>query len=226
MPINPGADIEVLTLDRVPPMAQGYVKDLRVRWALEEAGLSYRESFLPGVIGGDKGSAHLESQPFGQVPIYREAGLSLFESGAILLHVGSKDERLLPSDELQRARTTAWMFAALNSVEPFAQSLFLVGHVSENKSWHDDARDAVRPFLQTRLKQLSAALGDREWLEGNFTVGDLLMVDVLRSIAEEALISAHPNLTAYVERGTARPAFRLALAAQLDAFERNERETA
>ncbi len=220
MPVDPAAAIEITAYQWVPPMAVGFVKDMRVRWALEEIGLPYRERLFGGA-GGDKSPDHLADQPFGQVPIYREAGLTLFESGSILLHIGAKDERLLPRDPSASARATSWMFAALNSIEPFAQTLFLMGFAAEGKDWQDEAKDAVRPFAQMRLAQLSNALGNREWLEKSFTIGDLLMVDVLRAVPEFELVEAHPNLSAYVARGMARPAFKAAMAAQLAAFDRH-----
>lgn len=221
MPVDPNAPVEVTAYKWVPPLAVGFVKDLRVRWALEEIGLPYRERLVGGA-GGNKSPDHLADQPFGQVPVFKEGGLALFESGAILVHIGEKDERLLPRDPNARARAIGWAFAALNSVEPFAQTLFLMGFVADGKDWQDTAKDAIRPFAQTRLAQLSKALGEREWLEGQFTIGDLLMVDVLRAVPEEGLVAAHQNLTDYVERGTSRPAFKAAMAAQLAAFERHQ----
>jgi glutathione S-transferase len=211
------ADIEITAFDWVPEIAQGKVKDMRVRWALDEIGLPYGVRLVGGA-GSDKSAEHLAEQPFGQVPVYKEGDLTLFESGAILLHVGEKDERLLPGDEIGRARAIGWMFAALNSVEPYAQVLSIVGRTAEGKDWQDEAKDAVRPYLIKRLVQLSSALDDREWLEGRFTLGDLLMIDVLRTIAEPDLVSAHSNLAAYVARGQSRPAFQSALTAHMAVF--------
>lgn len=202
-------------------MARGKVKDLRVRWTLNEIGLPYRVR-LVGNAGGEKAPDHLADQPFGQVPVYKEGDLTLFESGAILLHIGEKDERLLPREPVARARATAWMFAALNSVEPFLQALFLIDLRGSGQPWHGPAAESLRPFAENRLRQLSAALGEREWLEDRFTLGDLLMIDILRTNSQQDLVRAHANLTAYVERGTARPAFQSALAAQLAAFEEKE----
>lgn len=218
MPVDRNAAIEITAYERVPPQAVGFVKDMRVRWALEEIGLPYRERLVGGA-GGEKSPGHLADQPFGQVPVYKEAGLTLFESGAILIHIGGKDEKLLPRDEPGRARAIGWAMAALNSVEPFVQTLFLMGFVAEGKDWQAAAKDAVRPFAELRLAQLSIVLADREWLEGRFTIGDLLMVDVLRAVPEMELVAAHLNLSAYVERGKARPAFKAAMAAQLAAFD-------
>ena len=221
MPVDPNAAIEITAYQWVPKMARGRVKDMRVRWALEEIGLPYRVRLVGGA-GGEKSPAHMADQPFGQVPVLKENGLTLFESGAILLHLGERDERLLPKEPAARARAIGWAFAALNSVEPFMQTLFMMGMVGEGKDWQADAQDAARPFAQMRLAQLSDALGHRDWLEDRFTVGDLLMVDVLRAGTRPELIAPHANLVAYVDRGTARPAFKTALAAQLADFAANE----
>lgn len=214
MPNHPDSAIEVTAYRSVPPMARGFVKDMRVRWALEEIGLPYRVRLVGGA-GSEKSPKHLADQPFGQVPVYKEADLTLFESGAILIHLGDKDARLLPRDSIGRARAISWAVAALNSVEPTMQMLFVTGFASDGKDWQDEAKAAVRPFAQARLGQVSKFLGDNEWLEGRFTIGDLLMVDVLRAVSEPELVAAHPNLAAYVERGTARPAFERAMAAHV-----------
>jgi glutathione S-transferase len=221
MPVDPNAPIEVTAYAWVPPQAVGFVKDMRVRWALEEIGQPYSERLL-GNAGGEKSADHLADQPFGQVPVYKEGGLTLFESGAILIHIGEKDERLLPRDPILRARAIGWMIAALNSIEPFTQALLLVRVGADGKDWQEAAKDAVRPFAAMRLAQLSAALGTRDWFEDRFTIADLVMIDVLRAVPEEELVAAHPNLVAYVARGTSRPAFKAAMAAQLAAFERHK----
>jgi glutathione S-transferase len=221
MPVDTNAAIEVTAYEWAPPMGVGFVKDMRVRWALEEIGQPYRERLVGGVFG-QKSVDHLADQPFGQVPVYNEGDLTLFESGAILIHIGEKDERLLPHDADARARAIGWLIAALNSIEPFTQMLFMIGMVGANKDWQGEAKDGVRPFAEMRLAQLSKVLGDREWLERSFTIGDLMMVDVLRAAREPGLVAAYPNLVAYVERGTSRPAFKAAMAAQLAAFERHE----
>jgi glutathione S-transferase len=220
MPVDPNAEIEVTAYRWVPEIAHGFVKDMRVRWALEEIGKPYRERLVGGA-GGEKSADHITDQPFGQVPVYKEAGLTLFESGAILLHIGEKDERLLPRDPNLRARAIGWMVAALNSVEPFTQMLFMMGFVGAGKEWQNEAKDAVRPFAEMRLAQLSEVLGEKEWLEDRFTIGDLLMIDVLRAAREPGLVAAYPSLVAYIERGTSRPAFKAALAAQLAVFKEN-----
>ncbi len=218
MPIDQNARIEVTAYESVPDLARGFVKDMRVRWALEEIDLPYRVRLVGGA-GGEKTADHMHDQPFGQVPVYKEDGLTLFESGAILMHIGEKDERLLPRESNVRARAIGWAIAALNSLEPFIQMVFMMSFVGTGKDWQNEATAAVRPFAEMRLGQLSQVLGDREWLEDRFTIGDLLMVDVLRAVSEPDLLAVHPNLAAYVERGTARPAFKAAMAAQLADFE-------
>ena len=218
MPVDPQAAIEVTAYRWVPEIARGRVKDMRVRWALEEIGLPYRVRLMGGA-GGEKVPEHIADQPFGQVPVYKEADLTLFESGAILMHIGEKDARLLPREYAERARATGWAFAALNSIEPFMQMLFVMGFLADGKDWQGEAKDLVRPFAVMRLAQLAAALGDKDWLEDRFTIGDLLMIDVLRAGTPPELLSPHPNLVAYVERGTSRPAFKAALTAQLADFE-------
>jgi glutathione S-transferase len=225
MPVDPNAEIEVTAFKWVPPFAQGFVKDMRIRWALEEIGQPYRERLIGGIFE-EQPPEYLADQPFGQVPVYKEDGLSLFESGSILIHIGGKDERILPCDAGGRGRAISWMIAALNSVEPALSALMLVGHAGAEKDWAEDAKDAVRPFAEKRLAMLSNALGDREWLEGRFTIGDLVMIDVLRTAPEDELVPAHPNLAAYVERGTARPAFKAAMSAQLAAFKKHVPVTA
>ena len=218
MPVDPNAAIEVTAYNWVPEMGRGRVKDMRVRWALEEIGLPYRTRLVGGV-GSDKSPEHLADQPFGQVPVYKESDLTLFESGAILIHIGDKDERLLPRDPAERARAIGWAFAALNSIEPFMQTLFFMGFLADGKDWQGEAKDLVRPFAVMRLAQLAAALGDRDWLEDRFTIGDLLMIDVLRAATPPELLVPHPNLVAYVDRGTSRPGFKAAMTAQLADFE-------
>jgi glutathione S-transferase len=223
MPIDPNAPIEVTAYEWVPPMAHGFVKDLRVRWALEEIELPYRERLVGGAGGSDadKSAAHFADQPFGQVPVLKEDGLTLFESGAILMHIGEKDERLLPRDPAMRKRAIGWMIAALNSIEPFSQTLLLMGFVADGKDWQSEAKAATRPFVEMRLAQLAKALGTREWLEDRFTIGDLVMIDVLRAMPEFELVTVHRNLAAYVERGISRQAFKAAMAAQLAVFAAN-----
>lgn len=214
--------IEVTALAWVPPFARGFVRDLRVRWALEEIDLPYSVRLIGGAggtpLGPPRPENYLAEQPFGQVPVYKEGALCLFESGAIVLHIGGKDERLLPRDEPGRGRAIAWMIAALNSVEPHTFMLTALTLFFREMPWSAEARAAVTPRVEQRLGSLAATLSDKEWLDGRFTIGDLMMVDTLRALPDQALVAAHPNLAGYVARGTARPAFRRAVEAQLADF--------
>jgi glutathione S-transferase len=217
MPVDPRAAVEVTAYKWVPPQARGYVKDMRVRWALEEIGQPYCVRLIGGIFR-EQSPDYLADQPFGQVPVYKDGDLTLFESGAILIHIGETDERLLPRDPAGRGRAIAWMFAALNSVEPALQTLRLLRITGDGHDWQVPAYDAARPFAVKRLEQLERALGDREWLEGRFTIGDLVMLDVLRNLPEPDMLASQLNLAAYVAHGTSRPAFGRAMAAQLADF--------
>jgi glutathione S-transferase len=152
------------------------------------------------------------------VPAYKEGALCLFESGAIVLHIGAKDKCLLPRDEVGHGRAIAWVFAALNSIEPQTSMLAALTIFFRDAPWAAEARAALSPLVAQRLAHLSAALGDQDWLDGRFSIGDVMMVDVLRAIPDQALVATHPNLGDYVARGTARPAFKRAIAAQLADF--------
>ena len=195
--------------DWAPDEGRGLVRDMRVRWALEEVGRPYDVRHLRW--GEQKESAHRARNPFGQAPAYEEDGLVLFESGAIVLHVAESGPGLLPRDPAGRARAIGWMFAALNTVEPVVWDLTVAKIMEGDKA---KARlPGVMDRLHERLRELSAWLGDRDWLDGAFSAGDLLMVQVLRHLGEPAILDAYPNLAAYVARGEARPAFARALAA-------------
>lgn len=198
----------------VPDLARGQVRDLRVRWALEEAGLPYRTRLLEQ---GDQDKAEYRAlQPFGQVPVFEEAGEALFESGAIVLHIGERSEALLPKDAAARARATQWLIAALNSVEPWIMNVVLAEVFYADQAWAKERAPGAREFAARRIAAVGKALGDKRYLDGErFTAGDLLMASVLRIVPD--LVEA-PNLKAYVERCTARPAFRRALEAQLADF--------
>lgn len=208
--------IEVSAFRWVPPFAQGLVRDLRVRWALEEAGLPYRARLI-GFEDRDS-ERYRALQPFGQVPAYREEGLELFESGAIVLHVGERSEALLPRDPVGRARAIAWMFAALNSVEPHVQHLASLRIFHAGEAWTDEARPGATKMVESRLDVLDARLRSRDHLEDRFTAGDLLMTTVLRILRDTDLIAKRPSLDAYVRRCETRPAFQKALADQLAPF--------
>ena len=198
----------------VPPFAQGQVRDLRVRWALEEAGLPYQTRLLEQ---GDQDKPEYRAlQPFGQVPIFEEDGQVLFETGAIVLYIGERSETLLPKDSGARARATQWLIAALNSVEPHIQNIALIEYFYAEEEWARLRRQGAREFAARRVAALAKALGDKPYLDGDrFTVGDLMMATVLRILPD---LITDPRLVAYVERCTARPAFQRALAAQMGDF--------
>ena len=204
---------EITAYRSVPEFARGRIKDIRVRWALEEIGQLYRTRLIGGIFE-DKAPAYLADQPFGQVPVYKEGDLTLFETGAILIHIGEADARLLPRDAKGRGRAISWMIAALNSVEPMIQTLVVLTVKGQGTDWLAGAIEAAKPFAEQRLSRLSEALGERDWLEDHFSIGDIVMVDVLRN-ANPELLAPYPNLTAYVARGKARPAFQSAMAAHL-----------
>lgn len=207
--------ITISAFEWVPDFARGQVRDLRARWALEEAGLPYRTRLL-GMGDQDK-PEYRALQPFGQVPILEEDGFSLFESGAIVLYIAERSEGLLPKDAQGRARATQWVIAALNSIEPSLMQVALIDLFFVNEEWAKLRRPGAVEFAQKRLGGLSAALGDKLYLDGErFTAGDLMMASVLRILPD--LTNEHANLAAYVERCTARPAFRRALDAQLGDF--------
>ena len=208
--------IKVSAFRWVPPFARGLVRDLRVRWALEEAGLPYEARLIGPEDQASK--AYRAMQPFGQVPAYEEDGLVLFESGAILLHIASRSEILLPSEANHRARATAWMFAALNSIEPHIQNLTAIDLFHSDQDWAKQRRPDALKFAQTRLAALSDWLDGRDYLEDRFTVADLLMTSVLRIPRHIDLVAQISNLEAYRQRCEARPAFKKALDAQMADF--------
>jgi glutathione S-transferase len=211
--------IKITAFKMVPPFAQGLVRDLRVRWALEEAGLSYETELVDGT--SSKSAAYRERQPFGQVPVLEEDGLVLFESGAILLHLGAESDALLPAEPKARARAVAWVFAALNSIEIAIQPLAEIDLFHKDESWTGERRPQAEAFTLERLGLLAGWLGDREYLEGRFTAGDLMMAAVLRILRHTDLVARFPTLTAYLARCEARPAFQRALRAQLAVFEQH-----
>jgi glutathione S-transferase len=216
--------IEVTAFRWVPPFAAGLVRDLRVRWALEEAGLAYDARLLGQ--GDQNGDAYRALQPFGQVPAYREPTeggetLTLFESGAIVLHIGERSEALLPRDPVGRARAITWMFAALNTVEPHVQHLGSLDAFYAGEAWAQERKTSATALVESRLDVLTARLERREHLEDRFTAGDLLMTTVLRILRDTELVAKRPALDGYVRRCEARPAFQRALADQLAPFAAN-----
>jgi glutathione S-transferase len=208
--------ITVTAFKWVPDFARGLVRDLRVRWALEEAGLPYRQKLIGPE---DQASADYRAwQPFGQVPAFEEDGMSLFESGAIVLHIGARSPALMPTDDAGRARATTWVLAALNSIEPRILQLGEIDLFAADQEWAKLRRPDVEKIVKRRLSELAAWLGERDFLEGRFTVGDLMMTTVLRVLRHTDLVAAEPRLKAYQQRCEARPAFQRALSAQLAAF--------
>jgi len=207
--------ITISAFEWVPDFAQGQVRDLRVRWALEEAGLPYGTRLL---AQGDQNKAEYRAlQPFGQVPIFDEDGFVLFETGAIVRYIAERSETLLPKDAHAAARATQWMFAALNSIEPFIMQVATIDVFHKDKEWAQQRRPSAVEFAEWRLKCLADNLDDKPYLDGDrFTAGDLMMASVLRIMPE--LTNKEPRLTAYVERCTARSAFKRAYDAQMGDF--------
>ena len=222
MPVDPNATAEITAFRWVPDFAAGLVRDLRIRWALEEIEQSYRVRLLDAT--NPRPAEYFQEQPFGQVPSYRDDQVQLFESGAILLHLAIEDERLLPFDRNPRMRSVAWMIAALNSIEPIILQLLAIDIFNRGQEWTRERRPQVVEFLEARLGKLSDALGDKEWFEGRFTIGDLMVVAVLRQLRHTDIVAKFPNLAALVARAEARPAFQRALADQLAVFKEHQPE--
>lgn len=206
----------ITAFERSPDHGRGLARDMRVRWALEEAGQPYDVRLLS--FKAMKEPEHLALQPFGQIPTYEEGDLALFESGAIVFHIAQRHAGLLPDDPNARARAIAWMFAALNTIEPPIVDLQIAKLVEGNEAWYQQRLPLVRERVRKRLGELSGRLGQASWLDGEFSAGDLLMVTVLLRVKAPGLLDEHPNLSAYVARGEARPAYKRAFAAQLAVF--------
>jgi len=219
MPVNPNAGIEITAFRWVPEFAQGVVRDLRARWALEEAGLDYKVQLL----GQERPADYICEQPFDQVPILREGEVQIFESGAIVQYIGEKSETLLPTDTRERFRAIQWTYAALNSVEPAIINLLLIDIFFTGQEWAKLRRPGAEDFVKLKLKRLSDWLGDKQWLEGDrFTIGDLVMTTTLRFLRHTDLVAETPHLGDYLKRAESRPAFKRALADQLAAFAANQ----
>jgi len=209
--------ITITAFKMVPPLAQGLVRDLRVRWALEEAGIPYDVRLIS--LEDKREPDYMQRQPFGQVPVLQDGDLTLFESGAIVLHVGEKSEALLPREPVARERAKAWVFAALNSIEIAVTDLAHIDFFFANEEWAKLRRPGAEEFLLFRLGDLSGWLGAKDYLEGDrFTAGDLMMVSVLRILRETDIVARFPNLAAYQARCEARPAFQRALEGQMAPF--------
>jgi glutathione S-transferase len=209
--------ITISAFKGVPDFAHGQVRDLRARWALEEAGLAYRTRLLEQ---GDQNKPDYRAlQPFGQVPVLEEDGFVLFESGAIVLYIGERCEALLPRDANARRRATQWLIAALNSIEPWILNVALIDLFYTNEQWAKLRRPGAVEFAQKRLGALSTSLGDKPYLDGDrFTAGDLMMTTVLRILEHTDIVRSDKRLAAYIDRCTARPAFKRALDAQIGDF--------
>ena len=198
----------------------GLARDMRVRWALEEVEQPYEVRLVPWEEF--KEEAHLARNPFGQIPTYEEGDLVLFESGAIVLHIAQRFPGLLPQDAAARARAIAWIFAALSTIEPPIVDRDVVEYFEDGKSWQGERFAMVDERIRGRLTQLAARLGDSEWLDGDFSAGDLIMVHVIRRLEGSGLLEEFPTLTAYIAHATARPAYKRAFAAQLAVWEANK----
>ncbi|EJT06691.1 glutathione S-transferase family protein [Rhizobium sp. CCGE 510] len=208
--------ITITAFERSPDRGRGLARDMRVRWALEEAGQPYEVRLVS--FKAMKEPAHLALHPFGQIPTYEEGDLALFESGAIVFHIAERHAVLLPNDANARARAIAWMFAALDTVEPpiFERSLATI--LERDEPWYEQRLRVLGDSIRKRLGSLSARLGDADWLDGAFSAGDLLMVSVLRRLQGSGILEEYKNLAAYVARGEGRPAYKRAFAAQLAVF--------
>jgi len=209
--------ITLTTYKWVPDFAAPLMRAFRVRWALEEASLPYDVRLV--ALGPEQLSPeHLARQPFGQAPAIEDDGLILHESGAIALYIAEKSEALMPKDRVGRERATAWVFSALNTIEPAVQELGSIIFFHKDAAWAKERRPQVEEFLRLRLGQLANALGDKDYLEGRFTVGDLMMSDVLRIIDSTGIVDGFPKLRAYRDRCQARPAFQRAMKDQMEGF--------
>lgn len=206
----------ITAFERSPDRGRGLARDMRVRWALEEVGQPYDVRLLS--FSKMKESAHRMLHPFGQIPTYEEGDLTLFESGAIIFHIAERHAGLLPDDPNARARAIAWMFAALNTVEPPIVERSMAAILEQDTSWYKERLPMLEDRIRVRLGELSSRLGEADWLDGGFSAGDLLMVTVLRRLDGSGEVQKFPNLAAYVARGEARPAYKRAFDAQLAVF--------
>ena len=206
----------ITAFESAPDRGRGLARDMAVRWAFEEVGQPYDVRLVS--FRAMKEPAHLALQPFGQIPTYEDRDLALFETGAIILHIAERNEGLLPRDANARARAIAWMFAAKSTVEPVIVEAEVARLLEGDKSWTPERLPMIEDRIRGRLSDLSKHLGDAGWLDGEFSAGDLLMVNVLRRPAGAAIAAEFPNLTDYVARGEARPAFKRAFDAQLAVF--------
>jgi glutathione S-transferase len=215
--MSPVSNPVITVFERSPDRGKGLARDMRVRWALEEVGQPYEVRLVS--FSAMKEPAHRALHPFGQIPTYEDGDLVLFESGAIVLHIAQRHAGLLPAEANARARAITWLFAALNTVEPPILDLQTVKFQERDKPWFDQRLPLVEDRIRGRLGDLSKRLGDADWLDGAFSAGDLMMVSVLLRLRASGLLDEYPNLSAYVARGEARPAYQRAFAAQRALFE-------
>ncbi|MCS6625637.1 glutathione S-transferase family protein [Roseibacterium beibuensis] len=209
--------IQVTAFEWVPSFAQGSVRDIRVRWALEEAGLGYDDRLIG--FEDQASPAYRAKQPFGQVPVFSDGKVEMFESGAIVLHIAWNSDALMPADEAGRAMVMTWLFAASNSVEPYVAELATIDLFNADKAWAKERRPDVEAALRKRLADLQAALGDRRWFAcDRFSAADILMTHVLRDLRHTDILADYPALADYVARAEARPAFQRALEDQMKPF--------
>jgi glutathione S-transferase len=206
----------ITAFERSPDRGRGLARDMRVRWALEEVGQPYEVRLQS--FNALKEAAHRARNPFGQIPTYEEGDLILFESGAIVFHIAERHAGLLPDDANARARAITWMFAALNTVEPPIFDRDLVQILERDQPWFQQRLRALEESIRKRLGELSEHLGDADWLDGEFSAADILMVTVLRRLQGSGMLEEYPGIAAYVIRAEARPAFKRAFAAQLAVF--------
>lgn len=207
------SNITITAFEKSPDGGKGLARDTRVRWALEEVGQPYNVHLVS--FKAMKEPAHLALHPFGQIPTYEQGDLVLFESGSIILHIAERFGGLLPQDANARSRAITWMFAALNSVEPPILEIVIAKFIERDKPWAEERMPLIMDRIRVRLKQLSVSLGDSEWIDGEFSAGDLMMISVLLRLGATGILNEFPNLAAYVARGEARPAYKRAFAAQL-----------
>ncbi len=210
----------ITAFETSPDRGRGLARDMRVRWALEEVGQPYDVRLLS--FKEMKEPAYLVLQPFGQIPTYREGDLVLFDSGAIVFHIAERHAGLLPSGANARARAITWMFTAVSTMEPPVVEHGMMQIAESREPWFEARMALIEPRVRTRLAQLSAYLGDADWLDGAFSAGDLLMISVLQRLRSSKLVDGYPNLAAYVARGEARPAYQRAFAAQLAVFQASQ----
>lgn len=210
----------ITAFERSPDGGKGLARDMRVRWALEEAGQPYEVRLVS--FAAMKDLAHRALHPFGQIPTYEEGDLVLFESGSIVLHIAEKHDRLLPADSNARARAVTWMFAAVNTVELPILDLQNARILERDTPWYEQRLPMVMKRLRERLRELSVRLGRADWLDGAFSAGDLMMIAVLLRLRPSGVLREFPNLDAYVARGEARPAYQRAFDAQLAVFKASQ----